>query len=167
MLNKKIKKILVIISVIISVFLIINIPINSKAFDVKANLGSLDDYGKVSENSSTEFTKRVGVIVTIVQVAGSIISVICLIDFIYNIPSFSNNAVVISAYFAIPSNTMHIESIWAETALAWDRFADAIFKFIFESCIIWFPTPFKASEISNCESVITFPVETEGINAYW
>lgn len=79
MLNKKIKKILVIISVIISVFLIINIPINSKAFDVKANLGSLDDYGKVSENSSTEFIKRVGVIVTIVQVAGSIISVICLI----------------------------------------------------------------------------------------
>lgn len=79
MLNKKIKKILVIISVIISVFLIINIPINSKAFDVKANLGSLDDYGKVSDDSSTEFTKRVGVIITIVQVAGSIISVICLI----------------------------------------------------------------------------------------
>jgi len=79
MLNKKIKKILVIISVIISVFLIINIPINSKAFDVEANLGSLDDYGKVSDDSSTEFTKRVGVIVTIVQVAGSIISVICLI----------------------------------------------------------------------------------------
>lgn len=79
MLNKKIKKILVIISVIISVFLIINIPINSKAFDVEANLGSLDDYGKVSDDSSTEFTKRVGVIITIVQVAGSIISVICLI----------------------------------------------------------------------------------------
>lgn len=79
MLNKKMKKIVLIISIIISIFLVINIPVNSQAFDVETDLGTLDNYGKVSDNSSTEFTKRVGSIITIVQVVGSIISVICLI----------------------------------------------------------------------------------------
>lgn len=79
MLNKKMKKIVLIISIIISIFLVINIPVNSQAFDVETDLGTLDNYGKVSDNSSTEFTKRVGSIITIVQVVGSIISVIFLI----------------------------------------------------------------------------------------
>lgn len=79
MLNEKFKSIILIICIILCVFFVINIPINSQAFSVNDNLGSLDNYGKVSDNSSTEFIKRVGIIVKIVQVVGSIISVICLI----------------------------------------------------------------------------------------
>lgn len=79
MLNKKIKNSILIIIIMLFVFFIINNPINSQAFSVKENLGDLDNYGKVSADSSKEFTKMVGTIITIVQVVGSLISVICLI----------------------------------------------------------------------------------------
>lgn len=79
MLNKKFKNSILIVIIMLFVFLIINNPISSQAFSVQENLGDLNNYGKVSEGSSTEFTKMVGTIITIVQVVGSIISVICLI----------------------------------------------------------------------------------------
>lgn len=79
MLNKKFKNLILITIIMLCVFLIIHNPVSSQAFSVQENLGDLDNYGKVSENSSTEFTKMVGTIITIVQVVGSLISVICLI----------------------------------------------------------------------------------------
>lgn len=70
------KKVVIVIMVLLLV--ITCIPINVKALNVDESLGNLDNYGKVA-GKSDEFLRMVGVILGVVQVVGSLMSIICLI----------------------------------------------------------------------------------------
>lgn len=74
--SKKIKYIMVFFIV---VFLInIYIPIICSAYDAESALGTLDNYGRITGNSDI-FQDKVGIILGVVQVVGSLIAVIALI----------------------------------------------------------------------------------------
>lgn len=74
MINKKLWK--SICGIILIIFLFI--PNVCLAFDVSASLGNLEQYGELSGNSDI-FQDKVGIILGVVQLVGSLAAVICLI----------------------------------------------------------------------------------------
>lgn len=73
------KKIKYIIVFFVVVFLInLYVPIICNAYDAESALGSLDNYGKITGNSDI-FQDKVGKILGVIQVVGSLIAVIALI----------------------------------------------------------------------------------------
>ena len=74
MINKKLWT--SICGIILIIFLFI--PNVCLAFDVSASLGNLEQYGELSGNSDI-FQDKVGIILGVVQLVGSLAAVICLI----------------------------------------------------------------------------------------